>query len=129
MLSTTFFNANVSRHVVQKVRRWALRLTPFNFQIEHVPGENSVWAVAVEGHNSKIGVYPCNPIVGDYVVVDCTKGPHTKMSTSSVGPGRLSEFFLTSSLLLSAFLQRKPKTSISRELGTMPMRWLELKCR
>ena len=44
MLSPTRFNANVARHVVHKVQRWALRLSEFNFIIEHIPGEQNVWA-------------------------------------------------------------------------------------
>lgn len=44
MLNPTRFNANVSRHVVHKVQRWALRLAEFNFTIEHIPGESNVWA-------------------------------------------------------------------------------------
>ena len=44
MLSPSRFNANVARHVVNKVQRWALRLAEFNFTIEHIPGESNVWA-------------------------------------------------------------------------------------
>ena len=43
---------------------------------------------AVEGYNARAGVYPCNLVVGDYVVVARTKGPRTKMSTNWVGPRR-----------------------------------------
>ncbi len=38
MLSPTRFNANVARHVVHKVQRWAIRLAEFNFAVEHNPG-------------------------------------------------------------------------------------------
>lgn len=44
MLSPCRFNANVARHVVNKVQRWALRLAEFNFTIEHIPGESNLWA-------------------------------------------------------------------------------------
>lgn len=44
MLSPTRFNANLAWHVVHKVHRWALRLSEFNFTIEHIPGESNVWA-------------------------------------------------------------------------------------
>lgn len=44
MMSPTRFNANVARHIVHKVQRWALRLSEFNFTIEHIPGEQNLWA-------------------------------------------------------------------------------------
>lgn len=43
MLSPTQFNATVARNIVHKVERWALRLSEFNFTIEHIPGESNVW--------------------------------------------------------------------------------------
>lgn len=44
MLSPTRFQANVARHIVHKVQRWAFRLSESNFTVEHIPGENNVWA-------------------------------------------------------------------------------------
>lgn len=44
MMSPTRFNPNVARHVVHKVQCWAIRLSEFNFTIEHIPGEMNVWA-------------------------------------------------------------------------------------
>lgn len=44
MMSPIRFNANVARHIVHKVQRWALRLSEFDFTIEHIPGEHNVWA-------------------------------------------------------------------------------------
>eukprot|EP00171_Calliarthron_tuberculosum_P015922 IDg15922t1 len=44
MLSPTRFQANVARHVVHKVQRWAFRLAEFNFTIEHIAGDKNVWA-------------------------------------------------------------------------------------
>ena len=44
MLSPVRFNANVARHIVHKTQRWAMRLSEFNFTIEHIPGENNIWA-------------------------------------------------------------------------------------
>ena len=44
ILSPTRYNSNVARHVVHKFQRWALRLAEFNFTIEHIPGESSIWA-------------------------------------------------------------------------------------
>lgn len=44
MLSPTRFSSNVARHVVHKVQRWAIRLAEFNFVVEHIPGEDNVWA-------------------------------------------------------------------------------------
>ena len=44
MLSPTRFNENVARHIVHKVQPWALRLSEFNFTIEHIPGEHNIWA-------------------------------------------------------------------------------------
>ena len=44
MLSPARFDANVARHIVHKIQRWALRLAEFNFTIEHIPGEHNVWA-------------------------------------------------------------------------------------
>lgn len=38
---------------------------------------NSSRKKAVACHNLKTGVFPCNIIVGDYVVVERTKGPRT----------------------------------------------------
>lgn len=38
------FNTNVARHVVHKVQRWAIRLSEFNFTVEHIPGVDNVWA-------------------------------------------------------------------------------------
>lgn len=38
------YNANVARHVIHKTQRWALRLSEFNFTIEHILGEDNVWA-------------------------------------------------------------------------------------
>ena len=54
---------------------------------------------AVERHNARTGVYPCNLVVGDYVVVARTKGPRTKMSANWVGPRRIVE-------VLSGFVYR-----------------------
>ena len=60
---------------------------------------------AIERHNAKTGVRPCNPIVGDYVVVARTKGPRTKMSANWVGPRRviqiLSDFIVRVEHLLT----------------------------
>ena len=55
---------------------------------------------AVERYNARAGVYPCNLVVGDYVVVARTKGPRTKMSTNWVGPRRIAE-------VLSGFVYRE----------------------
>jgi len=44
MLSPTRYNANVARHVVHKTQRWALRLSEFNFTVEHIAGEDNLWA-------------------------------------------------------------------------------------
>ncbi len=44
MLPPTRFNANVARHIVHKMQRWALRLAEFNFTVEHIPGELNTWA-------------------------------------------------------------------------------------
>ena len=46
---------------------------------------------AVERHNARTGVHPCNLVVGDYVVVARVKGPRTKMSANWVGPRRIVE--------------------------------------
>ncbi len=44
MLSPTRFNANVTRHIVYKTQRWALRLSEFNFTMEHIPVAFNTWA-------------------------------------------------------------------------------------
>lgn len=44
MMSPTLFNANVSLNIVHKVKRWELRLYEFNFTIDHISGEDKVWA-------------------------------------------------------------------------------------
>ncbi len=44
MLSPTRFNANVAQHIVRKTKRWALRLSEFNFTVEHIPGAFNTWA-------------------------------------------------------------------------------------
>lgn len=46
---------------------------------------------AVEWHNLKTGVYPCNLVVGDYAVVARIKGTWTKVSATWVGPTRIIE--------------------------------------
>lgn len=37
MLAPSCFQASVARHIVHKAQRWALRLSEFNFTVEHVP--------------------------------------------------------------------------------------------
>ena len=44
MMSPHRFDTNVARHVVHKTQRWALRLSEFNYTIEHIPGESNTWA-------------------------------------------------------------------------------------
>lgn len=44
MLSPTRSQANMVRHIVHKVQRWAIRLSEFNYTVEHIPGKNNVWA-------------------------------------------------------------------------------------
>lgn len=70
---------------------------------------------AVERHNARTHVYPCNPIVGDYVVVARHRGPKTKMSANWVGPRRvvriLSDFTVEVEHLLN---QEKDVVHISR---------------
>jgi len=46
---------------------------------------------AVDRHNRRTHVRPCNPSVGDYVVFARTRGPRTKMSANWVGPRRVSK--------------------------------------
>ena len=44
---------------------------------------------AIQRHNSKTHVRPCNISVGDYVVIARYHGPRTKMSANWVGPRRV----------------------------------------
>jgi len=46
---------------------------------------------SISRHNARTGVYPCNLVVGDYVIVARTRGPRTKMSANWVGPRRIIE--------------------------------------
>lgn len=46
---------------------------------------------AIERHNARSGVYPCNPIIGDYLVVARTKSLKTKMSANWVGLRRVAQ--------------------------------------
>ena len=38
------FQANAARHIADKVQRWTIRFADFDFTVEQIPGENSVWA-------------------------------------------------------------------------------------
>ncbi len=44
MFNPTHQQPNVARHVVHKVQRWAIRLSEFDFVVEHIPGEDNTWA-------------------------------------------------------------------------------------
>lgn len=44
MLAPSLFQTNVAGHIVHKVQHWALRLSEFKFTVEHIPGEDNVWA-------------------------------------------------------------------------------------
>ena len=35
---------SMARHVAAKVQRWAMTLSSYNFEIEHIPGDDNVWA-------------------------------------------------------------------------------------
>ena len=37
-------DASVSKHIVSKLSRWAMKLSAFTYSIHHIPGENNVWA-------------------------------------------------------------------------------------
>ena len=56
-------------------------------EVSHLLAESRQEAVA--RHNRHTGVYPCNPTVGDFVVVARNRGPRTKMSANWVGPRRV----------------------------------------
>lgn len=34
----------ISRHTVSKLMRWAIKLNAFRYVVEHLPGEQNVWA-------------------------------------------------------------------------------------
>lgn len=59
----------------------------------------------IERHNARTGVYPCNPVKGDYVVVARTKDSRTKMSANWFGLTRvvqvLSDFIVKVEHLLT----------------------------
>lgn len=44
LLSPTRLNADVANHIFHKVQRWALCISEFNVSIEHIPGEENIWA-------------------------------------------------------------------------------------
>lgn len=44
MLTLTRFNANLTRHVVNKTQHSALRLAELNFTVEHIPGQSNTWS-------------------------------------------------------------------------------------
>lgn len=44
IFSPTRYSSNVARHIVHKKQRWAIRMSEFDFVIEHVAGEHSTWA-------------------------------------------------------------------------------------
>lgn len=35
---------NIPRHTENKITRWAIKLSTYRFEIEHVPGDRNVWA-------------------------------------------------------------------------------------
>jgi transposase InsO family protein len=38
------FSPNLKRHTLDKIQRWALRLSGLRYTIQHIPGESNVWA-------------------------------------------------------------------------------------
>lgn len=44
VMSPNRFQSNVARSVAHKVQRWAIKLSEFNFTVEHISGKSNIWA-------------------------------------------------------------------------------------
>lgn len=59
-------DSTLARHVVHKLQRWALKLSVFNYIIEHIPGEENCWADLLTRFGAGLGALdvPAENVLG-----------------------------------------------------------------